>query len=129
MVHEELPTWVLEAMALLIGGPVNPAVFERWYKRALRDSSHRYVTLQAQFGTVTYVVDRERQRCFADPNGSALHFQGAVLTLEGDESRFQPFPAVTDLYTVDLASGTLAWQDCPHTGAMQDFERFTNSHA
>ena len=60
---------------------------------------------------VTYVVDLQELRWLEFPHGSPRGLQEAALSLELD-TRFDPFPTMPEVETVDLRDPSLPWQPC-----------------
>lgn len=80
------------------------------WRNAYWNDDRRYVAVLGD-DHVTYVVDLHSQRCLEFASGSARGLQGTVLTLELS-TRFDAYPAFTDIEDVDLSDPSLTWQPC-----------------
>lgn len=82
-------------------------------RRVLRSDDQRFVAVLLEDWR-TLLLDATRRRWRLEPGYSPSAFNGHVLELEGDDSRFHPFPPYSDIEHIDLDMLDDAdWHACP----------------
>ncbi|MFQ6747304.1 hypothetical protein OMF39_11075, partial [Bordetella pertussis] len=108
---------VTRALSQLLGNSLSGDVIKGRFRYAYASDDGRFVAILGHDLT-TYVVDVDAQRYFAECAGVPCGFAGHVLEMEGAQEHGHPWPAVNDLFDLDMDGDEIAWRRCPGAVAL-----------